>query len=379
MIGMSQIRKRFLIGLAIGVGVGVIGIILTIVISNSIVKSYEAGTNEKFLADYTRFVVTFNRDVIQGEKISSDMISMQRVHINTVPSSAFSATNSQVQTSVIGMIAKFNIPKGTTVTNNMLGTSIVENSTRLQEINAVVMPSDLVENEYIDVRLKVPSGIDYIVLAQKQVLKIMDTTIWIELTEEELLLLNSAIVDTYLNNGTELYAVKYADPTTQVKIGGADAIASARAYLVSKINDDVSKMEKVTVQVPTTTEVTGEVGTTTTTTTTTETRVTTTSEILVDLIATYADEYKYYVESFNKVESNYQPNSQVMSFMQSNKYITTLAKQKLNANIRVGIEAGIAAFENSHVDDYNTLVDKLNQSITTQQSLRSSVLKDENQ
>ena len=89
---------------------------------------------------------------------------------------------------------------------------------RIQDINALVIPTDLMVNDFVDIRLMYPSGVEYTVLAQKQVTKISGTTIWMDMSEEDTLLLNSAIVDSYLTDGTKLYAVRYTDPTTQIKL-----------------------------------------------------------------------------------------------------------------------------------------------------------------
>ena len=48
------------------------------------------------------------------------------------------------------------------------------------------------------------NGTDYIVLAGKQVNKISGQTMWFSLKEDERLILNSAIVDSFLSKGTKL-------------------------------------------------------------------------------------------------------------------------------------------------------------------------------
>lgn len=365
MIGMNQIKKRLLYGILIGLSVGVIGIVITIIITNSTIKSYEEGTNKDFLENFTGLVATFNRDVLQGETITSDMITMARVHITTIPVGA--ATS---EASLIGKIAKYNIPKSITVVNSMVADSILTQDVRTQQITAVLLPAKLTVGEYVDIRLQVPSGVEYIVLAQKQVLDISGTTIWMNLSEDELLLLNSAIVDSYMTEGSKLYAVEYADPDTQISTDDASA-ELARSYIEGKITDEINNRYLTETETTTTTDENGEE----VTETVVQFNAIPTSE-LVDLISTYAVEYRYFVEAYNKIESTYQPNSTVRAAMVANKYVVEQAKERLSADARTAMEASLEAFENEYTEDYQAIVSGITSSVATQESLRNQVLGD---
>lgn len=365
MIGMNQIKKRLLYGILIGLSVGVIGIVITIIITNSTIKSYEEGTNKDFLENFTGLVATFNRDVLQGETITSDMITMARVHITTIPVGA--ATS---EASLIGKIAKYNIPKSITVVNSMVADSILTQDVRTQQITAVLLPAKLTVGEYVDIRLQVPSGVEYIVLAQKQVLDISGTTIWMNLSEDELLLLNSAIVDSYMTEGSKLYAVEYADPDTQISTDDASA-ELARSYIEGKITDEINNRYLTETETTTTTGENGEE----VTETVLQFSAIPTSE-LVDLISTYAVEYRYFVEAYNKIESTYQPNSTVRAAMVANKYVVEQAKERLSADARTAMEASLEAFENEYTEDYQAIVSGITSSVATQESLRNQVLGD---
>ncbi|MBR5227970.1 MAG: hypothetical protein IKV94_04960 [Clostridia bacterium] len=364
MIGMNQIKKRLLYGILIGLSVGIVGIVIILIITNGTIKSYEEGTNEDFLNNYTQYVATFNRDVIQGETITADMITQARVHKNTVPANAAS------QGYLVGKIAKYNIPSGVTVVNSMVSDSVVTMDVRTQQVTAVLLPAKLVAGEYVDIRLQVPSGVEYIVLPQVKVIDIVGTTIWLNLSEADLLLLNSAIVDSYMIEGSKLYAVQYAEPDTQISTD-AEATEQARLYIEGKIKEQIDALAEE-VEVVTGVEDNGEE------TTDTELQVperNIPAEDLINMISTYAIEYRYYVESYNKIESNYQPNATVMAFMQGNEYVVEQAKEKLSEEIRAGIEASIDAFEADQDEgDYSNIVSGITSSISTQQSLRGQVL-----
>ena len=127
---------------------------------------------------------------------------------------------------------KIDVPAGTIVTKEMIyeeGHETV-NSERIQEYNMIILPSTLKNGDHIDIRLTMPTGQDYIVLSKKEVIGTTDTGLWLNVTEEEILTMNNAIVESYILPGTKLYAIPYTEagmqaaavPTYQV---GLDVLA----------------------------------------------------------------------------------------------------------------------------------------------------------
>jgi len=119
-------------------------------------------------------------------------------------------------------IAKININENTIITSDMLALGeLLTDDIRKQEYNAVVLPTDLTSGDYIDIRMMLPNGQDFVVLSKKMVeLPMIDgmeseTTIWLEMSEDEILTMSCAIVEAYRINGSKLYATKYKDPGYQ--------------------------------------------------------------------------------------------------------------------------------------------------------------------
>ena len=369
MIGMSQIKKKTIQGIIIGAAIGVVGIGLTLWWAISTIKTYENGTNKKFNQLYTQDVAVLTRDVIQGEVITSDMVTNVRIHKSTVPTGVLGVS------AISGKVAKYNIAANVPLTESMVTNEIISADIRTQEVNTVVMPSDLNELDYIDIRIMYPNGTDYIVLAQKQVQKIEGQTMWLNLAEDERLLLNSAMVDSFLTTGTKLYATKYADSDAQIKI--ADELVLSKNEDGTTDTDDTDN------------------GTTNTTTTTTNT-IDATSVVqgrLSDAIKSEIDDiktqdtdeavnsifdlilkYKSFASTITRTTENYQPNAQVMAMMQSNKNILEEAKAKLSAEARANIENGINNYKSDSGDDYNNVVSGAQESITNQKTLRNEML-----
>lgn len=120
------------------------------------------------------------------------------------------------------LIAKIDMNSKTVLTLNMISLgSLITDDVRKQEYNSIVLPMDLVTGDYVDIRLQLPSGQDFIVVSKKMVevpiIEGMDSvdTIWMQLSEDEILAMSCSIVEAYRINGSKLYATKYTDPGMQ--------------------------------------------------------------------------------------------------------------------------------------------------------------------
>ncbi len=119
------------------------------------------------------------------------------------------------------LIAKVNMKKNTLITTDLLSQGTVKDDIRRQEYNVVIMPLDLSTGDYIDIRLMLPNGQDFVVVSKKEVeipsVGGVDSsdTMWVNLSEDEILHMSSAIVDAASLNGAKIYATKYTDPGIQ--------------------------------------------------------------------------------------------------------------------------------------------------------------------
>lgn len=120
------------------------------------------------------------------------------------------------------LVAKIDMNKNTVLTLEMLSLgSLLTDDVRKQEYNAVILPADLTTGDYIDIRVQLPTGQDFIVVSKKMVeLPVTDgmeseDTIWVNLSEDEILSMSCAIVEAYRIDGSKLYATKYTDPGMQ--------------------------------------------------------------------------------------------------------------------------------------------------------------------
>jgi len=128
-----------------------------------------------------------------------------------------------IELNSVPLVAKVTMKKNTIITTELLSKSdnVVQADTRKQEYNMLVLPMDLASGDYIDIRFMLPSGQDYIVVSKKEVevpningIDVSDT-IWVNMTEDEILHMSCAIVEAYQINGSKLYATKYTEAGMQ--------------------------------------------------------------------------------------------------------------------------------------------------------------------
>ena len=146
----------------------------------------------------------------------------------------------------IPVVAKVSMNANAVLTRDFVteGNNTTSDDVRKQEYNMIILPTQLQTGDYIDIRLSMPSGEDYIVVAKKEVeIPFVDgadsaDTIWINLTEAEILTMNSAIVEAYKMEGSKLYATTYTDPGIQ-KGAEPTYVASKEVYQLINNNPNI--------------------------------------------------------------------------------------------------------------------------------------------
>jgi hypothetical protein len=210
-----------------------LGMLLTLLIASVIIVGLlwymmQIKQEQKEIEESYVDVYVLNKDVKSGDEITASDLTVMQTSKNAAPSDPISlASLGDVN------IAKIDMTKGTVVSANML---VIDNTTlgddvRVQEYNMIVLPTELEAGDYVDIRLLLPSGQDYIVVSKKQVgipyvgTSYATDTITMEMKEAEIVAMSNAIVDAFRVNGSKLYATKYSEPGNQE--------ASTPTYVVS--------------------------------------------------------------------------------------------------------------------------------------------------
>lgn len=205
-------RNSFLLGMLITV------IITGIIIGLLIFKIINTENKGKVEVVNSKEVYILNTDVKSGDNIKLADLKKIKITSEAVPDDIVKTTELEDTT-----IAKIDLKKGTVLSSNMitLSNSKTENDTRVQEYNMILLPSQINTDEYVDIRLRLPSGLDYIVVSKKKIeipsiLGIdSENTISIKLNESEIQVMSNAIVEAYMMEGSILYVSKYVEPGLQ--------------------------------------------------------------------------------------------------------------------------------------------------------------------
>lgn len=200
-----------------------LGVLLTMLVMGVIVgllflkiMNMQKAENER-LANQKQ-VYVLSQDVKSGDKVDSANLTTITVDNAAVPSNAITPGSLTEYT-----VAKIDLKKGTTITAGMITESSEETTAdlRMQEYNMIKLSTQLATNDYIDIRLRMPSGLDYIVVSKKSVeIPVIGgeesaNTIWVKLSEAETLAMSNAIVEAYTMNGAILYTTTYTEPGMQ--------------------------------------------------------------------------------------------------------------------------------------------------------------------
>jgi len=175
-------------------------------------------------------------EITSGDTVSIENLKEQKVPTSAIPSNVISIADITEKT-----IAKINLGVGTVLTSDMVQESdnILTNDIRLQEYNMLVLTSQIETGDYIDIRFRMPSGEDYIVISKKKVeiptVSGIDsaTSIWLNMSEADTLIMSNAIVEAYTMPGSKLYVTQYVEPGMQI---AATSTYVPKASIQSMIN-----------------------------------------------------------------------------------------------------------------------------------------------
>jgi len=189
-------------GAAVGISARIIHDIKTS--SDAQIQEYK-----KEIEENKKTVYIAENFIMAGEIISEDSLKLETVFASQ-PEDVY------IDKDDIGKIAIVDIKSGTHVLKSMV-TDIKMSNVREVEFDTILVSSNIVENDIVDVRIVFPNGEDYTVLSKTRIkgYEYGSANCFLWLTEEEIIRMQSAIVDAYLYTGAYLYTVKYIEPNIQ--------------------------------------------------------------------------------------------------------------------------------------------------------------------
>ena len=218
-------RQSFLLGMLLML---VIAAIVVAILFMQIMKMKEA---ETATAAASKTVAVLKNDIKSGQVITSADLTTKKMVTELTQTEIATVANLTENT-----VAKINLGKGTILTQSMIveQNESVTDSLRIQEYNMLTLPTDLQTNDYIDIRILLPNGQDYIVVSRKRIIQSSENTVFLKMTEEEIVTMSNAIVESYITEGSLLYADKYVDPGIQVAATPTYTVSGEVLNLIEK-------------------------------------------------------------------------------------------------------------------------------------------------
>lgn len=206
-------RNSFLLGMFLAI------LIMGVIVGFLLWQMKNIKDEEDAIKSAQKQVYVLTSDVKSGDSLTAASLKMVTAMSDSVPSDAITPA-SLTESS----ISRLDLKKGTIITSNLIqdSTNKTTDDVRVQEYNMLKISSQIQTGDYVDIRLRMPSGLDYVVVSKKQVeipqISGVDSenTIWLKLTEDETLTMSNAIVESYIMDGSVLYTTTYTEPGTQV-------------------------------------------------------------------------------------------------------------------------------------------------------------------
>ena len=203
----KKARNSMLVGIIIGLIIGCIGIAFFFMQATNYKKQIEEA------AANTRKAYALKSNIKSGSNITIDDLVEVSALKDVIPTDYVTLADITDKT-----IAKLDLTQGLVLSKSMIQETDakITSDLREQQYNMIVLPQYLDIDDYIDIRITYPNGQDYIVASKKRIKNISEDTIWIDMYEQETLVMTNAIVEAYKAPGSKLYATTYVEPGNQV-------------------------------------------------------------------------------------------------------------------------------------------------------------------
>ena len=234
-----KIRNSFLFGFLVAVIIAAVVVALLYMrvkgLKEEIVKIQKE--NEVALVQVYAVTQDVQKDeILTASEDADQKFALISVPAQQVPDNAITQANldelyKDENSDEYQMTAKLDLSKNTVLTTDMIEKSSESGTFRMGEYTMITLPSKLNAGDYIDIRIAYPTSADFVVLSKVKVQDSNTNTIWLKLAESQMLLLNEAIIESYIVDGTKLYASQYVD-AAQVELNATYVPNSTVASLI---------------------------------------------------------------------------------------------------------------------------------------------------
>lgn len=228
-------RNSFLLGFLLAVLVSVVIIVVLVAMIRKATADLKAEKAKQ------KMLLVASVDINEFSEVT---IGANVIRENTIVSINEPELITEADLDVTGkrILSKTKIPKGTVITKSMLIAEEEKDAhdLRLHEFNMLMLPSELKSQDVVDIRFSLPTGEDFIVVPKKVVEKADATSVWMKMTEDELLIFNNAVVEAYLIEGSKIYVVPYVHPGIQ-KVAAQTYPISGEAWNLISVDENITE------------------------------------------------------------------------------------------------------------------------------------------
>lgn len=156
-------------------------------------------------------VYTVTTDVHAGLEVHLEELVLQTIPVSSVTESYCLDPNE-----IVGKYWKIDMSPGVSITKDCLMSDPMENIMYERDITFTYLPLGIKVGDYIDVRMVLPYGQEFLILSHQRVRQLVEqtNTVKLVLTEAQNTVWNSALKDKalYGGKGLSIYATKYIEP-----------------------------------------------------------------------------------------------------------------------------------------------------------------------
>lgn len=156
-------------------------------------------------------VYAVRADVVAGKEILEEDLEPIDVPVTMATNLVSSIED------VVGKYYKISLTQGTALSYDMILESKIDDSTRYLDVVTDENPLGLKPGAYVDIRISMPFGEDFVAMTHKRVNSINNGILKLEVSETDIHIYNSMLVDKIIYPGTRIYAVEYVEPGVQKK------------------------------------------------------------------------------------------------------------------------------------------------------------------
>lgn len=183
-------------------------------------------------------IYTVKSAVKAGDEITADNVEEMKTYSSLLTEQYITDIDS-----ILGSYYKVALNPGTPILHNCVMEEELDDTQRERDVVLDHLTVGLEPGDYIDIRITMPYGDDYVVLTHKRVWEINDQSIKLHLNELEWNTYQGALIDYFLNAeyGCTIYGDKYVEPGLQEDAVPFYAVPSNIAALMQRNPNIVNK------------------------------------------------------------------------------------------------------------------------------------------